>query len=456
MKLAIVLALLSALPVFAHTETPQDRVLVRFPTTEAVKAYLREKEIDVTGVDLKKGEVEALVNQDQLLELQTLKAHFNFVIPQTMLRGPDPEYMNPAKIEARLQELAAKYPDLTQLRKVGESLEKRPIWAIKISDNPSVRETSEPTLLFNGMHHAREVMTPEVAMDIADYLLSNYNSDAKVRAWVESNEIWVMPMFNVDGNNRMWSQDSMWRKNARGNFGVDLNRNYPSNWNACNGSSGSTWSQTYRGTGPASEPETNVMMNFVSEIRPVFNISYHSYSELVLYPFGCRPMRTQTAAVVESIGKEMGRLMNYTPGTPWETLYNADGGDIDWMYMEMQVIPYVIEVNASEHGGFHPDYAQWRDKTVVRNRAGWQLLLDRAAGPGVRGVVSSSKTGKLEIDIADASGNKIQIYKVNPDGTYHIILNPGKYTLTFRSERSVLETQSIDVKDRRVTLNKSF
>lgn len=171
MKLALVMALLCAGSAFAHgdsAEGPQDRTLVRFQTTEAVKNYLRAHEIDVTGVDLKKNEVEALVNQDQLIELQSLKAAFQFTIPQTMLRGPDPEYMNPAEVEARLKAYAAQYPEITELRQIGESLEKRPIWALKISDNASMRETSEPVLLFNGMHHAREVMTPEVAMDIAD------------------------------------------------------------------------------------------------------------------------------------------------------------------------------------------------------------------------------------------------------------------------------------------------
>jgi hypothetical protein len=122
----------------------------------------------------------------------------------------------------------------------------------------------------------------------------------------------------------------------------------------------------------------------------------------------------------------------------------------------MQVIPYVIEVSASEHGGFHPDYNEWRDKTVERNRAGWQLLLDRSAGPGVRGVITSATSAKLEIDVIDIKGKVIQVYKVNPDGSYHIILNPGDYTLTFREGRSVLETQKISISKTRLDLDKSF
>jgi carboxypeptidase T len=445
MKL-ILLAALASLPALAHQHGLGD-TLVRLNATENVKSYLRAHDLDVTGVNINAGTLEVLVTADQLAELQALKAQFRFGVPKTLLRGPDPEYFEPSEIEAALKRYAQDYPELTQLRKIGESLEKRPIWAIKISDNAAQRELAEPVILFNGMHHAREVMTPEVTMDVVDYLLSNYKSDAKVQAWVDANEIWVVPMFNVDGNQKVWGGDSMWRKNTRDGHGVDLNRNYPTGWKSCNGSSGSTFSQTYRGPQPASEPETQVMMSFVTEIRPVFNISYHAYSELVLYPYGCRPSRVPTAAVVERIGKEMGTALNYKPGTPWELLYNADGGDIDWMYQEMQVIPYVIEVS-SDREGFQPDYAQWRNKTVERNRAGWQLILNRASASGVRGKTATAN----EIDVRDGQDKLIQTYKVNPDGTYHIVLNPGSYKLTYRSGTRVLQTATTVIADKRIDL----
>jgi len=137
------------------------------------------------------------------------------------------------------------------------------------------------------------------------------------------------------------------------------------------------------------------MMNFVKEIRPVFDISYHSYSELVLYPKGCKGLRTQNADVVETIGKEMGQKLGYTAGTPWETLYSADGSDIDWMYGAYQVIPYVIELNSSRDG-FQPDFSR-RQPTVELNRKAWQHLLDRLDGPGIRGTLSIN--GKVPADL---------------------------------------------------------
>jgi hypothetical protein len=253
-------------------------------------------------------------------------------------------------------------------------------------------------------------------------------------------------MFNLDGNNKMWNEDSMWRKNTRNGHGVDINRNYPAGWNSCNGSSASTSAQDYRGTAPASEPETQAMMNFVGSIKPVFNISYHSYSEIVIYPYGCRPRRTPAEEAVETVGAEIGKKLDYKPGTAWQLLYNADGGDIDWMYTEHQVIPYVIEVN-STWDGFHPDYSKMRDKTVLRNRAGWMHLLNRLQGPSLQGIV---KNGEFNlIKISKAGETKIaQTYKINPDGSYYVILNPGKYDITFEGSRTQ-KFSSVDVNSKK-------
>jgi hypothetical protein len=326
---------------------------------------------------------------------------------------------------------------------------------LKISDNASVSESSEPSVLFNSMHHAREVMGPEVGLDIITYMVGNYNKDEKVTSWINDNEIWIMPMFNVDGNNKMWTSDSMWRKNVRGGYGVDLNRNYPTGWNSCRGSSGWRSSQTYRGPSPASEPETQAMMKFIEKVRPVFDISYHSYSELVIYPYGCKDQRTETFEVVEKIGKHIGSLLDYEAGTAWELLYNADGGDIDWMYDAYGVIPFVIELN-SRSEGFHPDYTQWRDVTVEKNRKGWMYLLDRLKESGIRGDVSlnGQKLDSYEIEVYKQGSSQVfQRYLGHKSGAYHLVLNPGKYELRFINNNKLLSSRSVVVSHKLEILN---
>lgn len=419
--------------------------VVRFELTDSMKRYLKEHAYDILGVDYKTMQIEALLSPSEFEEISTQKANILFSFPQNLAQGPDSRYKNPEEIQDLIAETHAKYPDITEVKAIGKTLEGRDILAIKISDNAKLDE-KEPVFLVNGMHHAREVMTTEITTDMVEYLTSNYGTNADVTRWIDTTEIWVIPMFNLDGNNKMWTEDSMWRKNTRGGFGVDINRNYPTGWNSCNGSSSWKSAQDYRGTAPASEPETQSMMSFVASVKPVFNISYHSYSEIVIYPFGCKPKRTPTEEAVEAIGKEIGQKINYKPGTAWELLYNADGGDIDWMYTEHQVIPYVIEVNDMS-AGFHPGYDKWREITVLRNRAGWMHLLNKLQGPSLQGEVVVSDYTSIEIRKA-GSTELLQTYKINPDGTYFVILRPGKYDVTFTGPR-VRVFSNVDVSGKR-------
>lgn len=440
----------------SHEETNQlfrkDWTMVTSIKVESFKNSLKELselDFDIAGVDTQENIIDLLISEHQYHEL--IHRGYKVEVNETkgVTRAPDEEYKNPEEIEIFLKKMHAQYKDITKLISIGKSLEGRDIWAIKISDDPSHNDLTEPAVLFNSMHHAREIMTPEVSIDIVEYLLSNYDKKDEVKKWVNNTQIWVIPMFNVDGNNKMWNHDSYWRKNTRGGYGVDLNRNYPAGWNSCNGSSGSRSSQTYRGPEPGSEPETQAMMSFIRDVRPVFDISYHAYSELVIYPYGCGDRRTQTKEVVEKIGKKVAHLLDYEPGTAWELLYNADGGDIDWMYEAYQVIPYVIELN-SRRQGFHPKYSKWRDKTVERNRDGWQYLLKRVFESGVRGIVKTQEgtLSDFSIEVDKVTKGKeifFQNYIGHNTGAFHIVLNPGTYSLKIKSGSKVLRTQQITV-----------
>ena len=430
---------------------------VKFKNYKTGMWKLNQLHLDVAGIDIKNASADVLVNESELKKLEDMGFDVSVIMSKSLMRGPDPQYKNPAEIEKLLHDFNTQFPELTEIKEVGKSLQGRSIWALKITNRKI--SGSKPSVLFNGMHHAREVMGPEVALDIIETLLRGYGKDNRITHWVDSNQIWVLPMFNVDGNNIVWTNDTMWRKNARDSYGVDINRNYPFAWGSCNGSSAARWAQDYRGPSAASEPETNVMMKLVSEIRPVFDISYHSYSELVIYPMGCDGQRTQNADVVETIGKEMGKSIGYTAGTAWETLYSVDGSDIDWMYSTYQVIPYVIEVNSSRDG-FQPDYSK-RQPTVELNRKAWQLLLDRLDGSGIRGVVdrASAPIGDFSVLVQKKIGNQYvnyMNYKGNPDGSFHIVTNPGDFRIIISGQNFAAITKDVSVGKNRTELSLSL
>ena len=421
-------------------------------------AELVGRGFDVAGVDFDAKRVDIVINEDGFRNLpaglMTAMESYREIDTEA---APDAQYQTPAEVEAFVKKAAQDFPAIVKIESIGKSLENRDIWAVRITGPAALAgATGKPVVFFNAMHHAREVMTTEVAFDTIDWLTKNYGTDDRVTDWVNRNEIWIVPMLNPDGSNKVWTSNNMWRKNARGGYGVDINRNYPYKWGQCNGSSGSTFSDIYRGEAAASEPETRAMMAFVGRIKPVFSISYHSYSELVLYPYGCDGQRTPTRDVVEGTGKTIANLLpkdgaaggKYKPGTPWEILYAVDGGDIDWMYSEHGVLPYVIELNSTNEG-FQPRYATWRDRTVEKTRAAWQYLLDRVEASGIRGTIRNARGENLVASTitvksmgADSAVDD-QVYKVKPDGTFHIVLLPGMYKLTFKFGDKISEEEFV-------------
>lgn len=353
-------------------------------TLKSKIAELSSKGFDIAGVNLDRNTFDVVVTAE---ELKKLVDNYTVLSFQTAPFGPDADYKNPKEVESTLRNITDKYPDLAQLVVVGETTEKRKIYAINLTANRRNRILAKkPVVYINAMHHAREVMTTEVALGIIDELSSQYGKDDRITSILESVDIWVIPQVNPDGNNKVWLGETMWRKNTRGGYGVDLNRNYPYKWGSCNGSSGATFSDTYRGPSAGSEPETLAVTNFLKALRPKIALSLHSYSEIVLYPYGCdgeraegeegKKMREIGANFASKLVKDNGKK-GYEHGTPWELLYGVDGGDIDWLYHELGTYSYVVELNSATNG-FQPDY-RLVGKTIDNVREGWLYLLEEAS-----------------------------------------------------------------------------
>ena len=195
------------------------------------------------------------------------------------------------------------YNGIFDVFSIGTSIEGRDIWAFKISDNVTVDE-DEAEALFIANHHAREIMTVNIVMMFADTLLSGYGSDPQITDFVDNREIFFVPMMNPDGHvyvqqNHGGSPGNWWRKNRRLNenftYGVDLNRNWGYQWGYDEiGSSSNPGSIVYRGAAPFSEPETQAVRDLVNQREFTMWLSYHTYGELLLYPWGFVPTNTPT------------------------------------------------------------------------------------------------------------------------------------------------------------------
>ncbi len=268
-------------------------------------------------------------------------------------------YFTLAEMEALLDGFSAAYPAICTAKfSIGQSIEGRDLWAIKVSDNPATDE-DEPEVRFDSLHHAREPVSMHMSLYFLDWLLENYGTDPLATHLVDEREIWFIPAVNPDGYeyNRSIAPGGggMWRKNRRdnggGSFGVDLNRNYSYQWGFDDGgSSGNVNDETYRGTAPTSEPETAAMEAFIAGRTFRTSISAHTYSDLWLFPWGytCSdpPQRAEFDLIAQQYTEENG----YVHGTICQELYSANGDTVDYDFGVHATWSATVEIGGSSDG----------------------------------------------------------------------------------------------------------
>ena len=277
-------------------------------------------------------------------------------------------YFTLTEMQNILDSMSLLYPNLITIKQPlsVQSIEGRNIWYLKISDNPNIDE-SEPELLYNALHHAREAASLSQLIFYMWYLLENYATNPDVKFLVDNTEMFFVPCVNPDGYeyNRTISPGGggMWRKNRRNNgstFGVDLNRNYGYFWGYDNiGSSPTSSSDTYRGTSAFSEPETQAMRNFCNARQFKTALNAHTYSNLLIYPWGYLPsFYTPDSATYVNWSILMCETSRFLYGTGDQTVqYVTNGDSDDWMYGEQVTKPKILAMTpeaGSSSDGFWP------------------------------------------------------------------------------------------------------
>lgn len=219
---------------------------------------------------------------------------------------------------ARAGELERAHPGRITRLQIGETTQyHRPIYAFRISRDAR-QPQDQPGVLFDGCHHSDEIMGAEIICALMEKLVRDYGRDPEVTAWVDHNEIYLVPVINVDGHDIVTSgHDPRWRKNARdvngdgvaGVFpeGVDVNRGYDFNW--AMGGSDQPGSDRYRGEHPFSEAENRAMRHLLELKHFVFSISYHSQGEVIYYPWSWNGLPAPDDALLREIAGEIaGRI----------------------------------------------------------------------------------------------------------------------------------------------------
>jgi carboxypeptidase T len=308
----------------------------------------------------------------------------------------DSRYHNYAEMTSAIDSIVQANPQIASQRVIGTSYQGRNIVAVKISDNVGTDE-AEPEVLFTHHQHAREHLTVEMALYLLRELTSDYGTDSRVTNMVNGREIWIIPDLNPDGGEYDIATGSYrsWRKNRQPNsgssyVGTDLNRNWNHRWGCCGGSSGSPSSDTYRGTAGESAKEVKVVADFVrsrvvggtQQIKA--GIDFHTYSELVLWPFGYTYSDTTTGMTADdrnafaAVGQKMAASNGYTAQQSSD-LYITDGSINDYLWGVHKIFSYTFEMypSSSSGGGFYPP-DEVIERETSRNRDAVLQLLENA------------------------------------------------------------------------------
>ncbi|WP_189334974.1 M14 family zinc carboxypeptidase [Actinoplanes ianthinogenes] len=302
-------------------------------------------------------------------------------------------YHTAAAHETHNQQVVTAHPDLAVLRPIGQSWLKTQnrgghdiqalcITKIRTGDCALSTTGTKPKFTLMAQMHARELATGELAYMWIDYLVSNYGRVSAVTTLMDTTELWVIPIANPDGVDIVSSNSTRpvsQRKNAHDNGcsgtgrGVDLNRNSSYHWDV---NQGTRCSETYPGTGAASEPETQGIQNFLAGIyrdtKPAADFSpattattgtfltLHSYAQLNIYPYGWTNSLAPNNTDLKAIATAMARSNRYTVVHGDGGLnYFAPGATDDWIYGTLGVPGYTVEVgpNSSTCSGFFPAYS---------------------------------------------------------------------------------------------------
>jgi len=308
-------------------------------------------------------------------------------------------YHSYTELTADMATWAATYPSITELVSIGQSYQGRELWALKITDNPTVEEF-EPEIQWIGCHHGDETISVEVCYYMIDYLLRSYGTSPQVTWLVDTREIWIIPMLNPDGHT------AGSRYNAQG---TDLNRNYLC---PCGCNAGSAFSA----------PESSALRDFNVGMNPVTSLTFHSGAVYVNYlwdyTYAATPDEPMIITISDGYGSYSG--LPVTNGADW---YIAHGTCQDWCYDTRGEIDTTIELSVTKD----PPASQI-DPIFMDNRDA-MLYQARMSGRGVRGIVTDAGTG----DPLYATINIPEIGKdvyTDPDvGDYHRMLESGAYTV---------------------------
>jgi hypothetical protein len=229
---------------------------------------------------------------------------------------------------------------------LGRSREGRPLTAY------SLGTPGAPVVLLTALMHGSEV--------IGALALRRWLEDGLRAGAFAGLRLWVVPVVNPDALHRnlrrLAAGGAAFQRGNGG--GVDLNRNF--SWlgdvGHPMGGSRHPWSPHFRGPAPFSEPESQALRGLVTREPPALSLAFHSFGEVLLYPWSHRLDPHPRRAEYERLGAALNRAM---PGRPYgvkagAAWYPICGDFDDYLDHEFGTLAMTVEVGRLDRRLLHP------------------------------------------------------------------------------------------------------
>lgn len=270
------------------------------------------------------------------------------------------------------------------------SVENLPIYAIHIHKSEKIKNKKlkiwehllakdVKTVLIIGQHHGEEPIGVEISMAIIKELTQNKD----LQDLISSYYFVIIPTVNPEAfrivNNGIYP---LKRKNNRdtdqnGEFdvktdGVDLNKNYPSNWEIS--ALDEPHSPYYKGEKPASETEVQSIITLADRFSFDYAFLYHSsangtYPEMVFFPYNWGSEKSKDWDKMHNIAK---MLVSELPCFYKDDIYHINLGETskygyarDFLYRQYKTLAFTIETSAITPSGLSHFFPNNEDLKLI-------------------------------------------------------------------------------------------
>lgn len=351
------------------------------------------------------------------------------------------KHHNNSELEAILKDLNVRFPKISRLYSIGESVRGKKLFVLEISDQPGVHQPMKPEFRYIGNIHGNEVVGRELLLHLAKLLLENYGINELVTGLINSTRIHLLPSINPDGYEDAFEGDCESEQGRGNSNGIDLNRNFPDRF-------GSTKENL------ETQPEVKAIMNWSLEYPFVLGANLHGGSLVANYPYDGNSQKrngvydatpddklfVHLAKVYSSshrtmykgehcydiCGSDKTSLLNerfkdgITNGAKWYVLY---GGIQDWIYLNTNCMTITLELGCTKYPLAKDLPRYWADNKEPLVK----YMLE--THKGIYGTVVDQNSQPLAQATIHVKGIDHDVHSTN-HGDYWRLLLPGEYTVS--------------------------